>query len=238
MSKMPHQHFPLVYTSPNNIKKLILSLQEVCRAKNLDFRTIGIAKTQHVMAEALGYGNWQELLASNISFEPPRSLLGDPENPLSERLKFTKEEWSVLARSTTGRWALDEVILFNKCRQFLENVENYFFQLADLAWSKPGISIHEVPAEDRPQHPKGITLTYIEAEGNSVEMNMMGNREKEFTVNLMLEVGGDQLHGLWGVLTHHTWTTYRMGLNGDQVDYLLCSYYPEIVTALQEEHVI
>lgn len=57
MSMISRQFFPLVLEAPDDVKQIIRSLQEVCTARNVDLRTAGTAKVQHIMAEALGYSS-------------------------------------------------------------------------------------------------------------------------------------------------------------------------------------
>ena len=238
MSQIERQYLPLVLPAPEDLKRLILSLQEVCLVKNVDLRTIGTAKIQHMMAEALGYNSWQSLLANNNTIRGARLELTEPAKSQNPVFQFNHKERALLIQSRTGRFALDEIYFYEQCRTWRADVEDYWEEVIDLAWHKYQWDRLDVPIEERPQRPKTMTLINIEATEHGVELKVGDEGCNKFTVNLMLSVDDDEFTCAWGILTLNTWASYHMGLDYSEVESIASVYRPEINAMLEEAGVI
>lgn len=236
--------------APGQIKRLISSLQEVCTARNVDLRTTGTAKTQHIMAEALGYESWQELIAFQAQLRNVTEQ--ESETEFSEKGRFVLSRWQqqALMASRSGRWAMDEVILFDQWWQFLTIVDGYanaiILELVDnpnasgeLNWQQSGLR-----DDDRPPLPYSMRLWSVEASNSYVKLEIgeEGRHRPEFTVDVSvtIEDGCDCFSDVdvnFGTMKLHSWDTYTRGLSEDQTWFFMLAYEPEITKAIEDANV-
>ncbi|WP_375176604.1 hypothetical protein [Marinobacter mobilis] len=233
MSKQLVQFPSGVILHPDHIKPLIQSLQEVCTVRNIDFRTVGTAKAQHIMAEALGFPNWQHLLARCTNSTEESSKQVNQEAIQTSRFVLTEEEKALLRHSSTGRWVIEEVQLFNECWNWLKTVQGYVNEV----WY-----IESLPAEKLPHRPPEMLLKSLTVTATGVQLEI-GEKPKftlELAVNICEEMRVDAplldaIEASHGILTFHTWTAYSMALPiGEHLDNVIKTYGQEIADALED----
>lgn len=237
MSKIPHQYPSGVLIAPDHIKQLISSLQEVCTARNIDLRTTGTAKTQHIMAEALGCGSWHELMALHTSPRDCAEKPAEPKEIVTRKLALSKLEKEMLANSRTGRWVIGEVGLYEQCRNWLTAMEDYAHQVFEYLDANAQGHVMRVESdiylEERPQRPEEMKLSDIEPTVHGVRLKIGDHAGVCFTVDLVISVE-DDIQVDHGLLTLHSWTNYHQVLKGDDSSLLLIAYEPEIISTLEK----
>lgn len=237
MSKQLMQFPSGISLFPDDIKPLIKSLQDICTARNIDLRTVGRAKAQHIIAQALGCHSWHHLLDRCSTNPRDGNKPDDQEKIRRTRFVLTKEEKTLLMESSTGRWVIDEVDLFNDCWKWLKAVESYAHGML-LMESEATTRLR---ANELPDKPAELRLKSLEVTPTGVRLETGG--KPRFTVNLAFSVSDDMrasrplinsIEAEQAILTFHTWTSYSMVLpKGDDLDCVIKAYEREIADALE-----